>query len=76
MVMMKHQVLVKYSTKNSKGKIKKKKNESSSPVLYVKLIYSDKTKKIMSIFRTKGNQNVNRFDYLNQYFNTKKAIIF
>ena len=29
---------------NSKGKTKKKKDESSSPVLYVKLIYSDKTK--------------------------------
>ena len=61
---------------NSKGKIKKKKDEPSSPVLYVKLIYSDKTKKILSIFRTKGNQNVNPFDYLNQYFNTKMAIIF
>ena len=41
---------------NSKGKTKKKKDESSSPVLYVKLIYSDKTKKILSIFRTKGKQ--------------------
>ena len=61
---------------NTKGKTKKKKDESSSPVLYVKLIYSDKTKKILSIFRTKGNQNVNPFDYLNQYFNTKMAIIF
>ena len=61
---------------NSKGKTKKKKDESSSPVLYIKLIYSDKTKKILSIFRTKGNQNVNPFDYLNQYFNTKMAIIF
>ena len=61
---------------NSKGKTKKKKDESSSPVLYVKLIYSDKTKKVLSIFRTKGNQNVNPFDYLNQYFNTKMAIIF
>ena len=30
----------------------------------------------MSIFRTIGNQNVNPFDYLNQYFNTKMAIIF
>ena len=61
---------------NSKDKTKKKKDESSSPVLYVKLIYSDKTKKILPIFRTKGNQNVNPFDYLNQYFNTKMAIIF
>ena len=34
-----------------------------------------KTKKLLSLFRTKGNQNVNPFDYLNQYFNTKMAII-
>ena len=60
----------------SKGKTKKEKDESSSPVLYVKLIYPDKTKKILSTFRTKGKQNVNPFDYLNQYFNTKMAIIF
>ena len=51
-------------------------DELSSPVLYVKLIYSDKTKKILSIFRTKGNKSINPFDYLNQYFNTKMAIIF
>ena len=60
----------------SKGKTKKKKDESSSPVLYVKLIYSDKAKKFLTIFRTKGKQNVNPFGYLNQYFNTKMAIIF
>ena len=60
---------------NAKGKTKKKKDESASPVLYVKLIYSDKTKKILSLFRTKGNQNINPFDYLNQYFNTKMALI-
>ena len=61
---------------SSKGKTKKKKDESSSPVLYVKLIYSDKTNKILSILRTKGNKSLNPFDYLNQYFNTKMAIIF
>ena len=61
---------------NSKGKTKKKKYELSSPVLYVKLIYSHKTKKILSIFRTKGNKRINPLDYLNQYFNTKMAIIF
>ena len=60
----------------SKGKKKKMRDESSSPVLYVKLIYSDKTKKILSTFRTKGNKTINPFDYLNQYFNTKMAIIF
>ena len=41
---------------NLKGKTKKKKDESSSPVLYVKLIYSEKTKKILSIFNTKGKK--------------------
>ena len=61
---------------NSKGKTKKKKDESSAPVLYVKLIYSDKTKTILSIFRTKGNKSINPLDYLDQYFNTKMAIIF
>ena len=61
---------------NSKGKTKKKKDELSSPVLYVKLIYSDKTKIILSIFRTKGNKSINPLDYLNQYFNTKMAIFF
>ena len=60
---------------NSKGKTKKKKDESSSPVLYVKLISSDKIKKILTIFRTKGNKSTDPFDYLNQYFNTKMAII-
>ena len=61
---------------NEKGKIKKKRDKSASLVLYVKLIYSDKTQKILSIFRTKGNKSINPFDYLNQYFNTKMAIIF
>ena len=61
--------------KDKKGKRKKKKDESAAPVLYVKLIYSDKSKKILSLFRTKGNTKVDPFDYLNQYFNTKMAII-
>ena len=52
--------LVEYQ--NSKGKTKKKKDESSSPVLYVKLIYSDKIKKILTIFRTKGNKSIDPFD--------------
>ena len=61
--------------KDKKGKTKKKKDESAAPVFYVKLIYSDKTKKILSLFRTKGKTKVDPFDYLNQYFNTKMAII-
>ena len=61
---------------NEKGKIKKKKDKSRAPVLYVKLIYSDKTKKTLSLFRTKGEQNVKPLEYLDNYFNTKMAIIF
>ena len=61
---------------NENGKTRKKKDKSRAPVLYVKLIYSDKTKKILSIFRTKGKQNVNPLDYLDQFFNTKMAVIF
>ena len=63
-------------TTNEKGNTKKKKDKSRAPVLYVKLIYSDKTKKILSIFRTKGEQNVKPLEYLDNYFNTKMAIIF
>ena len=61
---------------NEKGKTKKKKDKTRAPVLHVKLIYSDKTKKILSIFRTKGEQNVKPLEYLNKYFYTKMAIIF
>ena len=41
---------------DEKGKRRKKKDKSRSPVLYVKLIYSDKTKKILSLFSTKGKK--------------------
>ena len=61
---------------DEKGKTRKKKDKSRCPVHYVKLIYSDKTKKILSLFSTKGKKNINPFDYLDQYFNTKMAIIF
>ena len=61
---------------NEKGKTKQKKDISRAPVIYVKLIYSDKTKKILSLFRTKGEKNVNPLEYLDKYFNTKVAIIF
>ena len=38
-------------------------------------INSDKSKKIVSLFRTKGNDRVNPFDYLNQYCKVKMALI-
>ena len=37
--------------------------------------YSDKSKKILSLFRTKGDSKTDSFEYLNQYFHTKIALI-
>ena len=65
---------VEYADK--KGKTKEKKDESSSPVLYVKLIYSSETKKFSTIFRVKGKKEVKPLDYKDKYFNTRMAIIF
>ena len=48
---------VEYTDK--KGKKKTKIDPSSAPVLYAKLIYSEKAKKILSLFRMKGKQKVN-----------------
>ena len=64
---------VEYTDK--KGKKKTKRDASAAPVLYTKLIYSEKAKKILSLFRTKGKQKVNPFNYLNQYCNVKMALI-
>ena len=61
---------------DGKGKIKKKKDKSSAPVLYVKLIYSSDTKKLSTIFRVKGKKEVKPLDYKDKYFNTRMAIIF
>ena len=61
---------------DKKGKTKKKKDEISSPVLYVKLIYSSDTKKFSTIFRVKGKKEVKPLDYKDKYFNTRMAIIF
>ena len=58
-----------------KEKKKSKRDTSAAPVLYAKLIYSEKTKKIRSLFRTKGRQKVNPFNYLNQYCHVKMAFL-
>ena len=60
---------------DKRGKKKTKRDPSAAPVLYAKRIYSDKTKKILSLFRTKGKQKVNPFDYLNQYCYVKMALV-
>ena len=61
---------------DKKGKSKKKKDETSAPVLYVKLIYSSDTKKFSTLFRVKGKKEVKPLDYKDKYFNTRMAIIF
>ena len=60
---------------DKKGKKKTKIDESSAPVLYAKLIYSEKSKKILSLFKTKGNRDLNPFKYIDQYCNVKMALI-
>ena len=49
--------------------------ESSAPVLYAKLIYSDKSKKILSLFNTKAKKALNPLKYVDQYCNVKMALI-
>ena len=61
---------------DQKGKTKKKKDKTSAPVLYVKLIYSSDTKKFSTLFRVKGKKEVKPLDYKDKYFNTRMAIIF
>ena len=60
---------------DKKGKKKSKVDESSAPVLYAKLIYSEKSKKILSLFKGKGCKDLNPFKYINQYCNVKLALI-
>ena len=60
---------------DKKGKKRTKVDESSSPVLYAKLIYSEKSRKILSLFKGKGGRDLNPFKYINQYCNVKLALI-
>ena len=60
---------------DKKRKKKTKVDESSAPVLYAKLIYSEKSKKILSLFKGKGGKDLNPFKYINQYCNVKLALI-
>ena len=57
---------------DKKGKKKTKRDETAAPVLYAKLITLKKTKKILSLFKTKGKQKV---DLLQHYCKVKMALI-
>ena len=61
---------------DQKGISKKKKDKTSSPVFYVKLIYSSDTKKFSTVFRVKGKKEVKPLEHKDKYFNTRMAIIF
>lgn len=50
-------------------------DKTKSPVLYAKLKYSEKSDKILSSFRVKGNQDPEPLDFLNQYCNVKLALL-
>ena len=60
---------------DKKGKNKTRVDESAAPVLYAKLIYSDKSKKILSLFKTKAKKDLNPLKYVDQYCNVKMALI-
>ena len=60
---------------DKKGKKKTRNDPSSAPVLYTKLIYSEKSRKILSLFKGKGGRNLNPFKYINQYCHVKLALI-
>ena len=60
---------------DKKGKKKTRIDSSSAPVLYAELIYSEKSKKILSLFKTKGKKDLNPFKYIDQYCNVKMALI-
>ena len=60
---------------DKKGKKRTKVDESSAPVLYAKLIYSEKSRKILSLFKGKGGRDLNPFKYINQYCNVELALI-
>ena len=60
---------------DKRGRSKTKKDDTSAPVLYAKLIYSEKSKKILSLFKEKGGRDLNPFKYINQYCNVKLALI-
>ena len=64
---------VEYTDK--KGKKKTKIDPSAAPVLYAKLIYSEKSKNILSLFKTKDKENLNPFKYLDQYCHVHMALI-
>ena len=60
---------------DKKGRIKTRKVESAAPILYAKLIYSERSKKILSLFKGNKGKDLNPFKYIDQYFTVKLALV-
>ena len=60
---------------DKKGKKKTRKVESAAPILSAKLIYTDRSKKILSLFKGNKGKDLNPFRYIDQYFTAKLALI-
>ena len=60
---------------DKKGKKKTKVDETSAPILYTKLIYSDKTKKFLSLFKGKKGDDINPLKYIDFNCRVKLALI-
>ena len=60
---------------DKKGREKTTKDDTSAPILYATLIYSETSKKILSLFKGKGGSDLNPSKYINQYCNVKLALI-
>ena len=60
---------------DKKGKKKTKVDESSAPILYAKVIYSEKSKKFLSLFNNKKG-SVDPLKYLDYNCKVKLALIF
>ena len=61
---------------DKKGKKKTKVDESSAPILYTKIIYSEKLKKILSLFKGKKGCNLDPHKYIDFNCRVKLALIF
>ena len=61
---------------DKKGKKKTKVDESSAPILYAKIIYSEKSKKILSLFKGKKGCNIDPYKYIDFNCRVKLALIF
>ena len=61
---------------DKKGKKKTKVDESSAPILYTKIIYSEKNKKILSLFKGKKGNDLDPYKYVDYNCRVKLALIF